>query len=185
MTSSQLTILLVLQSSLWAVIVIAVVLAFVAVGRRWISHIADELSALRAEMVQLRWQIAKMSIISAGNIPGGDDLALFYATELSYEMHDRGATSGDVELALGQALRQALSGRYNDSELRDLVADLGVDYDSLPGATKGDKARELVQLFVRQEKLFELAEHVMQARLDLRRDAKLEQVLRGIKGHKG
>ena len=41
-------------------------------------------------------------------------------------------------------LRQGLRTCFNDSELRDLCFDLGVDYESLPGEGKGDKARELI-----------------------------------------
>lgn len=43
-----------------------------------------------------------------------------------------------------QKLRQFLFLYFNDSELRDLYFDLDVDYDSLPGQGKRDKARELV-----------------------------------------
>jgi hypothetical protein len=41
-------------------------------------------------------------------------------------------------------LRQLLCTYFDDSELRDLCFDLGVDYESLPGEGKGDKARELI-----------------------------------------
>jgi Effector-associated domain 7 len=34
--------------------------------------------------------------------------------------------------------------RFNDSELRTLCFNLGVDYDVLQGSGKSDKARELI-----------------------------------------
>ena len=43
-------------------------------------------------------------------------------------------------------LRQTLSSRFNESELRTLCFDLKVDYDDLPGKAKSDKARELDQV---------------------------------------
>jgi hypothetical protein len=47
---------------------------------------------------------------------------------------------------------------FNDSELRDLYFDLDVDYDSLPGAGKRDKAREIVAFCKRHSKLSRLIE---------------------------
>lgn len=64
-------------------------------------------------------------------------------------------------------LRQILTHYFDESELRNLSFDLGVDYESLPGATKGDKARELVAYFERRDRLAEL----IQACHGLRPDA--------------
>ena len=47
-------------------------------------------------------------------------------------------------------LRQILTNYFDMSELRTLCFDLGVDYESLPGDGKGDKARELVAYFERR-----------------------------------
>ncbi len=41
-------------------------------------------------------------------------------------------------------LRQNLVADFNDSELRDLCFDMNVDYESLNGENKADKARELI-----------------------------------------
>lgn len=39
---------------------------------------------------------------------------------------------------------QWIDDHFNEGELRGLCADLGIDYDDLPGSSKADKARELV-----------------------------------------
>lgn len=52
--------------------------------------------------------------------------------------------------------RQLLSDFFNESELRTLAFDLGLDYEMLPGPTKGDKARELVLHMWRTGRLDEL-----------------------------
>ncbi len=41
-------------------------------------------------------------------------------------------------------LRQQLTDYFSDGELRDLCFDLGIDYESLPGTHKGERARELI-----------------------------------------
>jgi hypothetical protein len=53
-------------------------------------------------------------------------------------------------------LRQVLNERLNESELRDLCFDLGVDYESLSGEGKADKARELVSFLQRRKRIPEL-----------------------------
>jgi hypothetical protein len=54
------------------------------------------------------------------------------------------------------ALRQALRTLFDEGELRDLVFDLAIDYDNLPGPAKKDKARELVAYCWRRNDLAEL-----------------------------
>jgi len=61
-------------------------------------------------------------------------------------------------------LRQDLTDHFNESELRDLCFDLDVDYESLPGEGKGDKARELVAYFERRGRTCELADLVKRLR---------------------
>jgi hypothetical protein len=51
-----------------------------------------------------------------------------------------------------------LSVYFSESELRTLTFDLGLDYEMLPGPTKGDKARELVAQLWRSGRLVELVE---------------------------
>ncbi len=55
-------------------------------------------------------------------------------------------------------LRQILTNYFNESELHTLCFDLGVDYESLPGDGKGDKARELVAYFERRGYFAKLVE---------------------------
>jgi hypothetical protein len=50
-------------------------------------------------------------------------------------------------------LRLILSDRFAEGELRDLCFDLAVDYDSLFGTSKSDKARELVAHLDRRGKI--------------------------------
>lgn len=53
-------------------------------------------------------------------------------------------------------LRQQFTTLFNESELRSLSFDLGVDYESLSGESKDDKARELVASMQRNGRLPEL-----------------------------
>jgi hypothetical protein len=53
-------------------------------------------------------------------------------------------------------LHQILVAHFDDSEFRNLCFDLGVDYDGLGGASKSDKARELVGYFDRRGRIAEL-----------------------------
>lgn len=50
-------------------------------------------------------------------------------------------------------LRLVLRNRFNQSELRDLCFDLGVDYEDLPGNGRADKARELVAYLDRRNQI--------------------------------
>ena len=71
----------------------------------------------------------------------------------------------DIELLT--QLRQLLSKRFSDGELRTLCFDLGVEYEDLPGAGKADKARELVDYMDRYERLPDLIRLGRQARPDV------------------
>jgi hypothetical protein len=64
-------------------------------------------------------------------------------------------------------LRQILEGSFNESELRTLCFDLHIDYDSLPGQSKGDKARELVAYLHRRGRIPELVRVGRQSRPDV------------------
>lgn len=55
-------------------------------------------------------------------------------------------------------IRTFIVQHYNDSELRDLCFELGIDYENLPGGGKADKARELVAHCNRRGRLAELVE---------------------------
>ncbi len=66
-----------------------------------------------------------------------------------------------------QQLWRTLETRFNREELRSLCFDLNLDYDSLAGEGKRAKARELVDFFVRRDRLQELATQVQQRRPDI------------------
>jgi hypothetical protein len=71
-----------------------------------------------------------------------------------------------VELAVEQKpeqinldkLRQILTTYFDESELRDLYFDLGIEYGSLQGESTRDKARELISYLKRRGRIFELLE---------------------------
>jgi tetratricopeptide (TPR) repeat protein len=48
-----------------------------------------------------------------------------------------------------QQMRDVLEKSFNDTELRNLCFDMTIDYETLPGAGKADKARELIQYCTR------------------------------------
>ena len=76
-------------------------------------------------------------------------------------------TAADVDY-LGQ-LRKTLEDRFNEGELRTFCLDSGiVDYDSLPGTGKADKARELVAYCMRHDELTVLVTKGKQLRPDIR-----------------
>ncbi|MFP4436184.1 MAG: TIR domain-containing protein [Chloroflexaceae bacterium] len=64
-------------------------------------------------------------------------------------------------------LRELLTTRFNEGELRTLCFDLGIDYDDLPGAGKADKARELVSYCARHARLVDLPARGRQVRPDI------------------
>ena len=64
-------------------------------------------------------------------------------------------------------LRQLLVERFNDQELRDLCFELDVDYDSLPGDGKADKARELLLFLERRGRIQDLIETGTRIRPDI------------------
>jgi hypothetical protein len=53
-------------------------------------------------------------------------------------------------------LRRNLVAAFNDSELRDLCFDMNVDYESLSGENKADKARELIAFCERRQSVPDL-----------------------------
>ncbi len=66
-----------------------------------------------------------------------------------------------------QLLRQILSTRFDESELRTLCFDLRIDYADLPPGGKADKARELVARLDRHDRIPELVNLVEQQRPDI------------------
>src|SRR5258706_4922495 len=62
------------------------------------------------------------------------------------------------------ALRQLLTAHFNTGELQDLCFDLNIDYESLPGQGKGDKARELIAYAQRHGRTAQLVSLVRRLR---------------------
>ncbi len=65
-------------------------------------------------------------------------------------------------------LRQVLIERFNEEELHTLCFDLALDYDMLPGKSKGGKARELLTYLDRRNRLSELIDLLRRERPDIR-----------------
>lgn len=55
-------------------------------------------------------------------------------------------------------IRDGLVTHFDDSELRDLCFDLGIDYDTLSGENLADRARELILHHQRRQQLNKLIE---------------------------
>lgn len=66
------------------------------------------------------------------------------------------SASSDAELTLLRELRQIFTTRYDESDLRSLCFDLGMDYTALPGRGRADKVIELITYFKRREQIPEL-----------------------------
>lgn len=64
-------------------------------------------------------------------------------------------------------LRQILTERFSEDELRTLCFDLGVDYEVLPAEGKAGKARELVSYLERRKRLSELVKVGQRLRPDI------------------
>jgi len=64
-------------------------------------------------------------------------------------------------------LRQILTTRLSESELCDFCFDLDVDYDSLPGEGKANKARELIAHLDHRNRIPELIETGRRLRGDI------------------
>jgi hypothetical protein len=71
------------------------------------------------------------------------------------------------ELSVFTHLRQSLTERFDDNELRSLCFDLRIDYDSLGGEGKAGKAREILAYLDRHERIPELINIVRRQRPDV------------------
>ena len=65
------------------------------------------------------------------------------------------------------ALLDILTNRFSESELRTLCFRLGIDHEALPGASKPDKARELILHCERRDQLPQLAAEIVRLRPDI------------------
>ncbi len=69
-----------------------------------------------------------------------------------------------VQATMTTKLRQTLITYFDESELHTLCTDLGVDYESLPGEGKANKARELIKYLKNRDRIPELEEIVKRQR---------------------
>ncbi len=107
-----------------------------------------------------------------------------YDMDLTYESHARAikrreareeldaalAQHGDVDLMERKhlvRLRQTIVERFNESDLRTLCFDLGIDYDDLGGRGKADNVRELLDYLYRRRRIRELLAKCKQERPDV------------------
>jgi len=65
------------------------------------------------------------------------------------------------------ALLDRIRQRFSESDLRDMCFELDVDYDNLLGSNKQDKARELIQELMQQDRMCELMELCSRLRPDV------------------
>lgn len=101
-------------------------------------------------------------VIQVGEINGGQ-VTLGPAKSLPAAADPSWPTpAADRETLL--ALRRALSDFFGEEDLRDLAFELAIEYDDLPGATRKDKARELVVYCHRRGRLAELKQATLQRR---------------------
>lgn len=70
------------------------------------------------------------------------------------------ATAGSDQ----QALRELIGRLFNDSEIRDLCFDLGIEYENLGGSSKADKVRELITFAARDGRTADLLAAVKKRR---------------------
>ena len=107
------------------------------------------------------------NVVQIGNVSGGEVTFGSEASEAADQGSDEPEPRTKVERERLAELRQTLSTRYSESELRDLVFDLGLDYDNLPGDGKAGKARELVAYCDRHGLIAELVEAMKKGRPDV------------------
>jgi hypothetical protein len=90
-----------------------------------------------------------------GTIIAGGDVRAAAGSGVQPAAVDAGPPLERTQLII---LRQVLVERFDEGELRTLCFDLGVDYDSLPGQGKADKARDLIAYLERRQQIYTLIE---------------------------
>jgi hypothetical protein len=74
------------------------------------------------------------------------------------DIEDREFNRSPIDEVNTKKLRKLLVDHFDDSEIRDLCFDLNIDYESLPGEGKSNKARELVSHAKRHGNILALVE---------------------------
>lgn len=101
--------------------------------------------------------VIQVGAINGGQVNLGPAQSLPAADEPSMAI-------SSVERDVLLALRSALVERFGEEDLRDLAFALALEYDDVPGATRKDKARELVLYCHRRGRLAELKQAILQRR---------------------
>jgi hypothetical protein len=107
------------------------------------------------------------NVVQIGNVGGGKVVFGPEKAEAGGRESDEPEPRTSVERERLAELRRTLSARYSESELQDLVFDLGLDYESLPGDGKAGKARELVAHCDRHGLIADLVEAMKKGRPDV------------------
>jgi hypothetical protein len=111
-------------------------------------------------------ETGQLNLMSAGSGLLGALLAAPWLFQRGKDRVDKLLKRGMYRPALVRA-RELLTERFNENELRTLCFDLNVDYESLPGEAKPDRARELVLYLERQGRFSELIEVGARQRPDM------------------
>ncbi len=101
-------------------------------------HVLSQRDSERAEIERLEGELRAVGDQAAPAVP------------------PTGSSQAEPDQAVLTRLRQGLAKYFSDGELRDICFDFGIDYDSLPGQGKADKARELVMYFENRGRISEL-----------------------------
>jgi hypothetical protein len=107
------------------------------------------------------------NVVQIGSVTGGEVVFGPEKSEAAGGESDEEEPHTRAEIEQLAVLRKTLSTRFSESELRDLVFDLGLDYGNLPGDSKGDKARELVAYCDRHGRTSALVEAIQKGRPDI------------------
>jgi hypothetical protein len=99
-----------------------------------------------------------------GSTIAGQDVHIHGGPRRWQSPRGTGSLSGSVDLI---KLREILTTRFSDSELRTLCFDMGIDYENLPGRGKSDKARELISYLARRNQIERLIEVGRRQRSDI------------------
>ena len=107
------------------------------------------------------------NVVQIGNVTGGKVVLGPEKSEADGGEIDEEEPHTRAEREQLAELRQLLSKRFSESELRDLVFDLGLDYGNLPADSKAGKARELLAHCDRHGRTSELVEAIQKGRPDI------------------